>query len=179
MVTIIFESHGTTFDNENKISSGLHDSDLSPSGEKQAKELGDRRKKDKFDAIFCSDLIRSRRTAEIAFAGSKIPIFNDARLQECDYGDFNGYPTDEVEPLKRDHIYRPFPKGESYEETSDRMKKFLDDLLISFDGKKVLIIGHRATQYGLDRWADEVDLKEAVTRPWKWQPGWEYHYPKK
>lgn len=175
MVTIIFESHGTTFDNENNISSGLNDTDLSPLGEKQAKELGDRRKKDKFDAIFCSDLMRSRRTAEIAFVGKKIPIFSDARLQECNYGDFNGYPRDEIEPLKKDHVYRPFPNGESFEEISDRMKKFLDDLLMNYDGKKVLIIGHRATQYGLERWANTIDLKEAVTRPWKWQPGWEYH----
>lgn len=47
MITIIFESHGTTFDNENHLSSGWFDVELSPLGEKQAKELGERCKEKK------------------------------------------------------------------------------------------------------------------------------------
>ena len=41
MVTIIFESHATSFDNENHLSSGHNDVGLSSLGEKQAKELAD------------------------------------------------------------------------------------------------------------------------------------------
>jgi len=59
MVTIIFEAHSTTFDNENHLSSGQMDVELSPLGIKQAKELGERYKDQEFDAIFCSDLQRS------------------------------------------------------------------------------------------------------------------------
>ena len=55
MITIIFESHATTFDNEAYLSSGHNDVALSSLGEKQAKELGERRKNEHFDAIFCSD----------------------------------------------------------------------------------------------------------------------------
>ena len=40
MVRIIFESHGTTFDNEAHRASGWFDVDLSPLGEQQACELG-------------------------------------------------------------------------------------------------------------------------------------------
>lgn len=69
MITIIFESHGTTFDNETHLSSSWFDVELSPLGEKQAKELGGRYKNEEFDAIFCSDLQRSYKTAEIAFEG--------------------------------------------------------------------------------------------------------------
>ena len=32
------------------------------------------------------------------------------------------------------------------------MKSFLEELLKNYDGKKVMIIGHRATQYGLEHW---------------------------
>lgn len=56
MVTIIFESYGTTYDNEAEISSGWFDVELSDLGKKQAKELGERYKNEDCDAIFCSDL---------------------------------------------------------------------------------------------------------------------------
>lgn len=175
MVTIVFESHGTTFDNEAGLSSGLYDVALSPLGERQAKELGERYKDEHFDAIFCSELQRSYRTAEIAFAGRSIPIIKDARLNECDYGDLTRRPSSEVQPRRGEFIEKPFPGGESYTQTATRMKDFLRDLLVSYDSKKVMIIGHRATQYGLEHWIKSVPLKEAVTASWSWQPGWIYH----
>lgn len=175
MITIIFESHSTTFDNEAHLSSGHNDVELSPLGILQAKELGERRKNEHFDAIFCSDLQRSYKIAEIAF-GNKFPIIKDKRLRECDYGDLTRHPSSEVDLLKVEHIIKPFPGGESYEQTSKRMKEFLDELKKKNDGKKVMIIGHRATQYGLEYWINGKSLKELVTTSFKWQPGWVYNY---
>lgn len=174
MVRIIFESHSTTFDNEADLSSGHNDVALSPLGEKQAKELGERRKNEEFDAIFCSDLQRSFKTAEIAF-GDKFPIIKDARLRECDYGDLTQHPSPEVAPEKLKRIKAPFPNGESYEQTSKRMKDFLEDLLKNYDGKTVMIIGHRATQYGLEHWIKGLSLEEIITTKWSWKPGWIYY----
>jgi hypothetical protein len=37
-----------------------------------------------------------------------------------------------------------------------------------------MIIGHRAAQYGLEHWIKGVAVTDAVTAPWKWQPGWTY-----
>jgi len=177
MITIIFESHGATFDNENHLSSGWFDAELSPLGKKQAKELGERYKNEKFDAIFCSDLQRSyktAKTAEIAFERRDFEIIKDKRLRECDYGDFTKHSSEKVEAEKGKRIIEPFPNGETYEQTAERMKSFLEDLLKNYDGKKVMIIGHRATQYGLEHWINGAPLKEIVIKPWKWQAGWEY-----
>lgn len=174
MVTIIFESHGTTFDNENHLSSGWFDVELSPLGEKQAKELGERYKNEEFDVIFCSDLQRSYKTVEIAFKGRDFKIIKDNRLRECNYGDLTRHTSEEVEAEKRNRIIVPFPNGESYEQAAERIRNFLEDLLKNYDGKKVMIIGHRATQYGLEHWIKGITLKEVVTAPWKWQPGWVY-----
>jgi broad specificity phosphatase PhoE len=174
MVTVIFESHGTTHDNEDGISSGWFDVGLSDLGKRQAKELGERYEKEDFDAIFCSDLQRSYETGAIAFAGRNMRIIKDARLRECDYGDLTRHPSKEVDMAKVEHITIPFPHGESYEMTAGRMKEFLEDLLKNYEGKKVMVIGHRATQYGLEHWIDKVGLTETVTAPWKWQPGWTY-----
>lgn len=44
MIKIIFEAHGTTFDNEAHLSSGHNDVELSPLGIQQSKEMGIRYK---------------------------------------------------------------------------------------------------------------------------------------
>jgi len=175
MVTIIFESHGTTFDNEQRLSSGWYDAELSPLGMEQAKQLGERRKHENFAAIFCSDLKRSYHTAEIAFAGRDIEIIKDARLREANYGDLNRQPESEVTHRRGQYITKSYPNGESYEQTTEKTKTFLEELLQNYDGKKVLIIDHRATQYALEHFVNHVPLEKAVTDLWAWQPGWEYN----
>lgn len=174
MVTIFFESHGTTTDNENHLSSGRFDVELSELGKKQSVELGKRYKDENFDAIFCSTLQRSYKTTEIAFANRNFPIIKDARIDECDYGDFTKHTSAEVDAEKPKRISVPFPNGESYEQTTARMKSFLQDLFRDYDGKKVMIIGHRATQYGLESLIKGIPLEEVVPAPWHWQPGWVY-----
>ena len=175
MLTIIFEAHGTTFDNEAHLSSGHNDVALSPLGEQQSKEMGERYKNDYFDAIFVSDLQRAVRSAEIGF-GNKWPIIQDERLRECNYGDFTQHPSEEVDVQKPMRITEPFPNGESYEQTTVRVRSFLEDLLKNYDGKRVMIIGHRATQYGLENLINGVSLEILTTAHFKWQPGWKYEF---
>lgn len=174
MVTIVFESHSTSLDNEKHLSSGWNDVELSSLGIEQARDLGERRKDEKFDAIFCSDLQRSYKTAQIAF-GDKFLIIQDSRLRECNYGDLTQKPSSLVIPEKPKRIKVPFPNGESYEQTFERMKSFLKDLVKNYNGKRVMIIGHRATQYGLEYWINGIPLEEVIPTPWKWKPGWTYH----
>jgi len=173
MVTIIFESHGTTTDNEKHLASGWADIELSELGIKQSKEMGQRYANEHFDAIFCSDLQRSYKSAEIAF-GTKFPIIRDARLNECNYGDLTQHPSEEVDLEKPKRIKEPFPNGESYEQTTERMRSFLQDLVKNYDGKRVMIIGHRATQYALECLINMTPLEQVIPAPWRWKPGWEY-----
>jgi len=173
MITLIFESHSTTKDNEAGTAAGWYDVELSDVGMQQAKELGQRYAGQAFDAVFCSDLQRSYKTAELAF-GDAFPVIQDERLRECNYGDLNRAPKTQIDAMKHSAITEPFPNGESYQDTSSRMKAFIDDLKANHDGKRVMIIGHRATQYGLEEWVNHVPLEEAVMAPWQWQPGWEY-----
>lgn len=173
MITIVFEPHGTTFDNEQKLPSGHFDVELSPLGIRQSGEMGYRYKDDHFDAIFCSDLQRAYKSAEIGF-GTKWPIVKDARLRECNYGDYTRKPEIWMDDEKARRITVPFPNGESYTETTARMKSFLDDLKKNYDGKRVMIIGHRATQYALEHLINGIPLETTIPAPWKWQPGWVY-----
>lgn len=173
MITIIFEAHSTTTDNEIHLASGHNDVGLSELGLRQSKELGGRYANKRFDAIFCSDMQRAYKTAEIAF-GDKFPIIQDTRLRECDYGDLTQKSKELVDAEKPNRITIPFPNGESYEQACARVKSFLDDLQRDYDGKTIMIIGHRATQYGLENGINNVSIQEAVTALWKWQPGWKY-----
>ena len=99
MITIIFEAHGTTFDNEKHLSSGWNDVELSELGIKQSAELGERYKDVHFDAIFTSDLKRAYDTGVIAF-GTKFPIIQDERLRECNYGDLTQASSEIVDKEK-------------------------------------------------------------------------------
>jgi broad specificity phosphatase PhoE len=170
---IIFEPHATSLDNESGLASGWNDIALSSLGEQQAKEMGGRYKGKEFEVIFCSDLQRSYKTAQLAF-GDSFPIIQDRRLRECDYGDLTQADKAVVDAEKSKCISNPFPNGESYEQTCARMQSFLDELAAKYAGKQVLIIGHRATQYGLEHSLLGKPISEVVSAPWRWQPGWRY-----
>lgn len=171
---IYFVTHVTTKDNEAEIASGWKDVKLSDLGIQQAKELGERFKEIKIDLICCSDLKRAVDTVKIAF-GDKMPVIIDKRLRELNYGDFNGKPSDIVGHMKKERIKEPFPNGESYKQAMVRVHNFYKELKERYSDKTVLIVGHRATQFGLDTLVEGKTLKECLGTPFKWQPYWEYN----
>ena len=173
-LVVLFESHATSRDNEAGIASGWFDVDLSTTGEQQARELGARRRHDDLAAVYCSNLTRSFRTAEIAFGERALPILHDARLRECDYGDLTRHPAQEIDERRAAHVSTPFPNGESYEQVVDRVSAWLADARATFAGRTVLVIGHRATFFALEHLLKDIPLHRVVTATWQWQPGWTY-----
>jgi len=169
---IYFATHSTTKDNEQKIASGWKDAELSEVGIQQAKKVGETFKNIQIDLVCCSDLKRAVDTVKIAF-GDKIPTIIDKRLRELNYGDFNGKPSEIVEPMKKEHIKKPFPNGESYEQAVRRVHYFFRELKEKYPEKTVLVVGHRATQYGLDTLCGKT-IEECLNTSFKWRPYWEY-----
>ena len=176
-IKITYFVHGTTIDNEDGISSGWKDVELSELGIKQSEELPIQIKGKKFDVVFCSDLKRAIDSAEISFKG-KFPIKYDKRLRECNYGDFNGKSSEVVEPMQEKCINKKFHNGESYEDVKIRIKDFLDYLLKNYSGKSVAIVAHKAPQLALDVLIKGISWEQAFADDWrknkKWQPGWDY-----
>ena len=173
-LVIVFETHATSVDNEAGLASGWFDVDLSPTGERQARELGDRRFGEDFAAVYCSDLIRAVRTAHIAFGDRGISIIEDARLRECDYGALTRHPTGDIDRRRASHVAVPFPGGESYEQCVARVSSWHTDASAAHPGRAVLVIGHRATLYALEHLLTGVPLEQAIAAPWSWRPGWIY-----
>jgi broad specificity phosphatase PhoE len=169
---VVFETHATSEDNEAGIATGWLPGRLSATGREQARELGERRREDGIAIVCTSDLGRAVETAAIAFADSPIPVVQDARLRECDYGELNGTSG----PLhdRAAHLDLPYPGGESLRQAVERVAGCLAELKAERDGERVLVIGHSATRLALEVSVRGGRLEELVGAPFAWQPGWEY-----
>lgn len=173
-VSIVFETHSWSEDNERGVASGWRPSRLAPRGRVLAAELGDRRRDDGIAAVFTSDLRRAVETAEIAFGDADVPILHDWRLRECNYGDRNGMPAAQLHQDRSAHLDEPYPGGESWSDAVRRVGWFLDDLRTLHDGRRVLVIGHVATRWGLQHHLEGRALAELAAEDFDWQLGWEY-----
>jgi 2,3-bisphosphoglycerate-dependent phosphoglycerate mutase len=173
-IEIVYETHSTTEDNEQGRATGWLPGRLSEAGRANAARLGRRRRKSGLAAVFVSDLDRAVETVELAFAGSALPVLKDWRLRECDYGHLNGAPAPEVHHDRRTYLDVPYPGGESWRQATDRVARFLSDLPLRWEGQRILVVGHTATRWGLDRFLGGRDLEEVITADFAWREGWEY-----
>ncbi len=171
---IVFETHSTTEDHEKGIATGWLPGRLSDTGRANAALLGQRRRDDGLAAIFVSDLQRAIETVEVAFAGTDIPVLKDWRLRECDYGQLNGAAAPEVHRDRRRYLELPYPDGESWRQATDRVGRFLSDLPLRWEGQRILVVGHTATRWGLERVLRGGDLEDVMRADPSWQEGWEY-----
>lgn len=184
---VVYSTHATSTDNVAGIASGHADPDLAPLGVEQCAERAALWANRHFEVVVASDLLRSRRTAELAFEDRDVPIRIDGRLRECNYGDLNAAPRADVDAIRRSRVNQPFPGGgESYEDVAARIRALLDDLATEYaqglaaehaDGS-VLLIGHHAPYVALEHIIRGVPLAEALaaTDGDYWQPEWEYSY---
>jgi alpha-ribazole phosphatase/probable phosphoglycerate mutase len=173
-LSLVYETHAITTDNEAGIATGWLPGQLSERGRVTAAELGQRRRDDGIAAIYVSDLERSIETARIAFEGSGVPIIRDSRLRECNYGRLNGMPVARLDQQRVLHLDEPWPDGESYRGVVDRTARLLGDLVARWDGARILLVGHSANKIALDHLLLGKDLSELVSAGMVWQPGWEY-----
>lgn len=172
---ITFLAHSITYDNEAELASGWNDVELSPEGIRRIPLWAVNFDLSKIDRVYTSDLQRAYKTAQIAFPEiTSEKLLHDWRLRECDYGEMTRKSKpDVVDPARVDHIHEPFPGGESYDQAMERMGSFVDDLR-GKPFKHVLIIGSRATHYGLDIHINGATIEDCLAHKFTWQPGWEF-----
>jgi len=172
---IIYFVHGSTPDNEIKISTGWEQVPLSLKGVQETQGVASKVDSSIFDAIFTSDLNRAIESAEILFAERKNEIKIDTRLRECNYGLYTKKPSHEL--VYSDHINIPFLYGESLHDVENRMRDFLSENK-TFGYKRIAIVAHRATQLALEVITTNVSWDMAINKDWRstgyWQLGWPY-----
>ena len=169
---VVFETHSLSEDNDRGVATGWLPGRLSERGRALAMELGERRRDDGLDAVFCSDLRRAVETVEVAF-GDRLPARLDWRLRECDYGERNGHPAAEVHAAVSS-VDERYPGGESWREAVERVQGFLADLGRRWDGARVLVVGHMAVYWALEHTCHGLPLDRILAREFTWREGWEY-----
>ena len=148
--------HGETDWNVKGLVQGQIDIPLNKKGETQAKELAKKLRLVKFAAVFSSDLLRAKRTAQIIAMEKKLTAVAKQVLRERDFGEFEGRPgpwleswrkmlavgiEDLVEGEKKELL--KFHQGvESDEELMGRFIPFLREVALAYPGKNVLIVTH-------------------------------------
>ncbi len=172
--------HSTTLDNEQKKMSGHANPPLSELGGQQAMALKEQLKDLDVDIVLASDLERATDTARIVFGDKDVDIIYDARLRECNYGDFNGRPKSEKPFDDAYYIRNAYPNGESYLDVEKRVVECLAEMQTRFAGKKIAIVGHCGPQHVLNVLTTGQSWQQVIENDWRktgsWKPYWEYDF---
>jgi broad specificity phosphatase PhoE len=142
--------HGSVIGAETRRFIGHLDVPLSPLGEDQVAALAARLRTVAFDAIYCSDLQRTRRTAEILAAPHRLVPISDPALREFAMGRWDGLTAEEIRALDRaafdawmgDVGRFQFPDGESLPDLEARVWPAFDTIVTRHAGGTVAVVAH-------------------------------------
>ena len=162
--------HAPTLWNDQKRIQGKGDSPLTEKGIGRARRWGELLKPLDWETIVTSDQGRSRHTAELVNQALNLPLVQEPRLREQNWGDWEGLALETILREKSEELaqrlaagwgFRP-PGGESREEVWQRGCQALTDMAGALPGRKVLVITHggmiRALTYRLiDRHFDPAE----------------------
>jgi len=103
--------------------------------------------------IMSSPLSRCAQPALDWGKQQRINCLLDARIQELNYGEWEGLNAEEIEVLnpdvlsqwRADPTYMTPPKGESMLSFAERTKLFLDEVTIQHQGEHILLVAHSGT----------------------------------
>lgn len=171
--TIYIVRHGQTDWNSQGIIQGQSNSLLDAEGIKQAQNLKEELKHIDFDAVFSSDLIRAKRTAEIIALERGLAIETTRLLRERSYSKFEGKSYrytrkfhDIWENLsKKERItYRPYKGYETDGEITSRFITFIREIAVRYPGKTVLVVSHGGIMRAfLHHLSENTYLQGAIT----------------
>ena len=147
---VILIRHGETEWNVAQRFQGHKDSDLTENGQSQVEALAERFRDEDLDQLYCSDLLRTQKTADGVSRGTGCNIQLDVRLREKNLGIFEGLNVPEIQKQYSD-AYKAFKTGgaryriESGESTLDllvRGLEFLEEIRKKHEGRKIGIVTH-------------------------------------
>lgn len=120
--------HGETPASRGRSLAGWTDVPLTAYGEEQASALRPLLAGERFDGVWCSDLVRALTTARLAWGEPR----QDPRLREMGFGALEGLPWDTLPPAQQEGIARfegfAAPGGESFDGLRARVHSFVAEL---------------------------------------------------
>jgi len=157
--------HGEVEEKYQGCYNGHIDVALSKKGHSQAKELAQKFKDEKYDAVFCSDLKRARQTLSY-FPHAKDAIYTD-KLREKSWGKHEGLSFDEI--IAQNEIkYENFLQwiealdGEDYQSYINRIKDFFNTIQQQ-NKQNILIITHSGVIKTLIFIKEKITIQESFS----------------
>ena len=140
--------HGETDLNVSELACGVSEAKLTEKGRMQAQALANRLQEDKaknnITTIYVSPLKRARDTAAYIEQALQLTAIPDARLQEIDFGDFEGKPWNNPDFLYiHKNPFLTFPKGESFAQVAHRAYSIIEEIKHKHTGNgNILFVCH-------------------------------------
>lgn len=143
--------HGESENNVEQTFSGIADIGLTNRGIEQAKKLRTSQLLKKIDEVYTSDLLRAKKTSEIAFGG-KFLINETNLLREICFGEYEGKSysvNDSSDPVVRLWSDAPsilvFPQGDSILEYSMRTYQNILKIVSESEANQIVMVSHSIT----------------------------------
>ncbi len=142
--------HGEVVNHHEGRYNGFNDVDITEEGVKQMKSVAERLNGAKVSAVYCSDLIRAYRGAEIINNGRSLPIIKNTGLRERNIGVWENLTLEEIMKSYKDEWNRFLNDvvdfkpdgGESMKEVDARVNKELTKIVEDHKGDEILMVAH-------------------------------------
>jgi broad specificity phosphatase PhoE len=142
---------------------------LNETGLTQARSVAMELSNIKLKAIYSSDLLRARQTAEAVAEQQGLPVLLDKRLREVNLGEWEGMLSDEVnaryprelEERERDPLHARPPQGETLIEVVERAHAAIMDISKKQANSPILIVSHGLTLATLICISNHTPLEKA------------------
>jgi probable phosphoglycerate mutase len=140
--TLLLARHGETDWNRDRRVQGHSDVPLNDAGRAQARDLARGLRTEPLDAVYSSDLVRAKETAEIATAGRGLTVRVLVGLRERHFGTWEGLTDDVIRDRFPESRTGPWGDGETIDEMSARVVASLRTIAAEHDGENVLVATH-------------------------------------
>ncbi len=142
--------HGQVEGYEEKRYNGQANVPLTPLGKEQSLRLCDSLAEVPLDAIYSSDLERSRYCAELIASSHNLELQVDTSLRELHIGEWEGRTWEELQEIHpddwrarlKDLVNFKVPGGESLQGAADRVLPALKKMVSSHSGGHVALVAH-------------------------------------
>ena len=150
MTSIYLIRHGEAEGNLYRRAQGHYDADITPRGQRQIDALAMRFRDDRIDALYSSDLRRTRITAGAITRFHDIPMNLEPRLREVCLGDWEDQPwgnlsrdfPEAMTAFNDDPEAWSAPGAESFEHLARRMRDIILELAAAHDGQTIACVSH-------------------------------------
>ena len=170
---VLLVRHGETAWNAGQRLQGHTDIPLNDRGLEQAARLASALAGEPLDAVYASDLLRARVTAQAVAAGAGLPVLTDTGLRERCFGVFEGLTYAEIAqrwPEQSERWRRRDPAfgaegGETLRDFAARAVAAASRLAAAHPGQTILLVAHGGVLDALYRAAVRVALE--APRTWE------------